>query len=71
MSLFLKVVTSILGKKSDKDLKVLSPFIDKINDYYKTLSTLTDNQLKLKFSSISEEFKNLEKDFKNCNRYSW
>jgi len=68
MSLFSKIVTGILGKKSDKDLKVLSPFIDKINNCYKTLSTLTDDQLKLKFSSMSKEFKNLEEDFKNLNK---
>lgn len=68
MSLFSKIVTGILGKKSDKDLKVLSPFVNKINDYYKTLSSLTDDQLKVKFSSISENFKNSEEDFKDSNK---
>ena len=32
MSIFAKIVTGIFGKKSDKDLKILNPYIDKIND---------------------------------------
>ena len=64
MSLFSKIVTGVFGKKSDKDLKVLSPFVDKINNYYATLSNLTDEELKLKFSSISDEFKVAEDNFK-------
>ena len=65
MSLFSKIVSRVFGKKSDKDLEVLSPFVDKINDYYKTLSNLTDEELKSKFLSISKEFKDIEKDFKD------
>ena len=68
MSLFSKIVTGVFGKKSDKDLKVLSPFINKINDYYETLSELTDDELKLKFSSIAEEFAVEEKNLKNLNK---
>ena len=64
MSLFSKIVTGVFGKKSDKDLKALSPFADKINNYYTTLSDLTDEELKLKFSSISDEFKVAEDNFK-------
>ena len=56
MSFLSKVVTSVFGKKSDKDLKRLSPFIDEINDYYNTLADLTDEELKSKFSNISDEF---------------
>ena len=59
MSVFSKIVTGVFGKKSDKDFKVLSPFVDKINDYYKTLADLTDEELKSKFLSISEEFKSI------------
>ena len=39
MSLLSKMITGVFGKKSDKDLKVLSPFVDKINEYYETLSS--------------------------------
>ena len=65
MSVFLKIVTGVFGKKSDKDLKALSPFIDKVNDYYKTLSDLSDEELKSKYLSMSKEFENTEKDFKD------
>ena len=65
MSLLTKVVTSVFGKKSDKDLKILSPFVDVINNYYNTLVDLTDEELKSKFASIFDEFKKLEEEFKN------
>ena len=32
MSFFNKVITTVFGKKSDKDLKKLNPFINEIND---------------------------------------
>ena len=40
MSVFGKIVTSIFGKKSDKDLKALYPFVDAVNAVYPTLETL-------------------------------
>ena len=44
MSIFTKVVTGIFGKKSEKDLKILSPFVDEINSVYHPLSSLSDNE---------------------------
>ena len=69
MSLLTKVVTSIFGKKSDKDLKILSPFIDEINNYYNTLAELTDEELKSKFASIFDEFNKHEEEFKDNSKH--
>ena len=52
MSVFSKVITSIFGKKSDKDLKSLSPIVNQINQSFQTLDQLTDEDLKNKFTSI-------------------
>ena len=65
MSFLSKVVTTVFGKKSDKDLKKLSPFVGEINDFYKTLSSLSDQDLKNKFSEVKNEFKILEDSFEN------
>ena len=50
MSIFNKVITKVFGKKSDKDLKKISPIVNQINDEYIKLEQLTDDELKLKFS---------------------
>ena len=65
MSILSKVITTVFGKKSDKDLKKLAPYIDQINNHYNALSDLSDSDLKGKFINIKNEFKQLEDDFKN------
>ncbi len=55
MSIFTKVVTGIFGKKSEKDLKILSPFVDEINTVYHPLSSLSDDVLISQFHSIRKE----------------
>ena len=55
MSIFSKVVTVIFGKKSEKDLKILSPFVDEINSVYHPLSSLSDDELISQFHSIRKE----------------
>ena len=42
MSFFDKVITKVFGKKSDKDLKKISPIIDEINIEYDKLSDLSE-----------------------------
>ena len=59
MSVFAKIVTGIFGKKSEKDLKELSPFVDEINVAYNPLDTLTDDELINLFNTIKEEIKDL------------
>ena len=64
MSIFSKVITTVFGKKSDKDLKKLSPFVDQINNHFESLSSLTDKELQSNFLKIKEEFKVIEDEFK-------
>ena len=56
MSLFEKFITGIFGKKSDRDLKELFPFVDKINNIYKTLEPLSDDQLIQRFKAVKDQF---------------
>ena len=49
MSIFSKIVTSVFGKKSDKDLKGLTPLVEQINEKYNSLNSLDDNELKISF----------------------
>ena len=57
MSMFAKVVTGIFGKKSEKDLKILTPYVDKINSIFQPFALLSDNELISRFHSIREELK--------------
>jgi len=59
MSVFAKIVTGIFGKKSDKDLKELSPFVDEINAAYNPLGSLSNDELINRFHNIKEEIKDL------------
>ena len=58
MSVLAKIVTGIFGKKSDRDLKTLSPFIDDINSFYQSLETLSDEDLKQRFKKICDNLVN-------------
>ena len=59
MSFFNKVITKVFGKKSDKDLKKISPIIDDINIEYEKLSDLSDQHLKNKFNEIKSGLNDL------------
>ncbi|SVD40033.1 uncharacterized protein METZ01_LOCUS392887, partial [marine metagenome] len=59
MSIFTKVVTGIFGKKSEKDLKILLPFVDEINTAFQPLHSLSDDKLIIRFQFIKEELMNL------------
>ena len=54
MSVLAKIVKSIFGTKSEKDLKLINPIIDEINKYYEPLSSLSDKELKEKFIKVKE-----------------
>ena len=68
MSIFARMVTGIFGKKSEKDLKILSPYIDEINSVFQPLASLSEDELKNRFQSIQKELKetsiNADKTFK-------
>ncbi|MBC8213607.1 MAG: preprotein translocase subunit SecA [Candidatus Marinimicrobia bacterium] len=55
MALLANVLTKIFGKKSDRDLKELEPFVEKINVVYSTLSSLTDEELKQRIQFFKDE----------------
>ena len=55
MSIFTKILTSVFGTKSGKDLKVLEPVVLEINNYYQTLENLTDDELKSKFNDFKNQ----------------
>ena len=61
MSILAKVVTSIFGKKSDKDLKKIKPIINEINQHYETLQNLSDSEIKKKFDNIKQGLSDLIK----------
>ena len=54
MSVFGKIVTGIFGKKSDKDLKALRPFVGEINAIYPSLETLSDDEIRQRFKRIKD-----------------
>ena len=52
MAIFDKIITKVFGKKSDKDLKKISPIVEEINIHYKDLAKISDQDLKNKFNLI-------------------
>ena len=68
MSLITKILGKVFGNKADKDLKVLTPYIDEINSHYEEFSDLSDEQLKNRFYEIKVNFKKeIEKNKKVFN----
>ena len=59
MSVFAKIVTGIFGKKSDRDMKILSPVIEEINSAYHPMESLSDDELKQRFQAIRSAFKEM------------
>ncbi|MFT7150219.1 MAG: preprotein translocase subunit SecA, partial [Nonlabens sp.] len=53
MSILTKGISKLFGSKSDKDIKEVSPFVDKINAVYDTLAGISDEELRGK----TQEFK--------------
>ena len=67
MSIISKVLTTVFGRKSDKDLKKILPTVEKINLEYESLNKLSENDLKLKFQKIKDDLQQLI--LKNKNKY--
>ena len=55
-SVFAKIVTRVFGKKSDRDMKILTPFIAEINSSFNILESLSDDELKQRFQNIRDTF---------------
>ncbi len=51
----LKGLRKFLGTKSDRDIKVITPIVDQINEIYVTLSKLSNDQLRAKTGEFKEK----------------
>ena len=59
MSILMKIITSVFGTKSSKDLKLLEPIVTLINKYNISLSDISDEELREKFNKARDELKKL------------
>jgi len=77
LSFLNKGLRKILGSKSEKDLKKLQPYVNKINNEYNILSKISDQDLRNKtkyfkeeinkeLEQTSEEILNLKKSYKSA-----
>jgi len=46
MGLLDKVLGKVFGNKYDKDVKLINPYVDKINQYFTTLSNISNDELR-------------------------
>ena len=70
MSFLNKVITTVFGKKSDKDLKKINPLINQINDEFIKLEELTDDQIRNMLLDIKSGLNSMIQDSKNKNSNS-
>lgn len=65
------LLKKILGDKSDKDRKEYQPIIDKVNEIYTSLSSISDDELRNRTkdfqAQINERTKGLEKEIEELN----
>jgi preprotein translocase subunit SecA len=52
------LLKKVFGTKQDKDIKLLTPLVEEINEHYERLNSLSDEELKAK----TEEFKQIIKE---------
>jgi len=55
----LKIFEKIFGSKHDKDIKKIQPVIQRINELQGTLSSLSDDQLRLKGQELKQNVRNV------------
>ena len=49
-----KTVTKLFGKKSDRDLKKLLPYVESVNTAWQKLTSLTDDELRAKTGEVKD-----------------
>ncbi|MEL6534749.1 MAG: preprotein translocase subunit SecA [Bacteroidota bacterium] len=59
----LKVVTKLFGTKSDRDIKEVLPIVEKINQEYGGLSSLSDDQLREKSAELDQHIQTQLKEY--------
>ena len=52
MSIITSVIKGIFGDKSVKDRKLIWPIVEEINEFQKSLGTISDENLKGQYSSL-------------------
>jgi preprotein translocase subunit SecA len=52
LDIITKGITKIFGTKSERDLRELTPYVGKVNDEYKTLQSITDDELRGKTTEV-------------------
>ena len=65
MAGFINILSKLFGNKYDKDVKKITPIVEKINSEYEKLSTLTNDELRNKtidFKKQIKDFVTTEKD---------
>ena len=49
-----KALTRLFGTKSDRDIKIIKPYVEKINEEYAKLPGISDDELRAMTNSIKE-----------------
>ncbi len=62
MSVISKLVTKVFGKKSDKDLRLLTPFVDQINDKALEIQSWQDDQLRERITHHKQQIDQVRKN---------
>jgi preprotein translocase subunit SecA len=57
-----KLISKVLGTKSDRDLKALQPFVDEVKKVYPDIQQLDDNGLRQRSLSFRERLKEINKE---------
>ncbi|MCC5928269.1 MAG: preprotein translocase subunit SecA [Cyclobacteriaceae bacterium] len=58
MSFLTKVVANVFGTKSQRDVKVILPYVTQTNEEYKKLQNISNDDLRAKTHELREEIKN-------------
>ena len=61
----LSIFKKLMGTKSDRDLKVLSPVVDQVAEAYKTITTLSNDELRAKTVEFKKQISEYISDEEN------
>ncbi len=65
MSGFLNILGKLFGNKYDKDVKAITPIVDKINEQYQSLNTFTNDELRGKTIELKSQINDFVSDERN------
>ena len=60
-----KALTKIFGTKSNRDIKLIMPYVEKTNIEYAKLQSISDDELRAKTASVKETIDNYLQDIDN------